>query len=70
MTAITQTLTRVFKLGATELDDPAPQESPEIAMSLYETAFPVLKSASLAEPVIDGERLVYEIVKPQAKTKG
>ena len=70
MTASTQTLTRVFKLGATELDDPAPHETPEIAMSLYETAFPVLKSASLAEAVIDGTRLVYEIIKPQAKTKG
>lgn len=68
--ATTQELTRVFKLGSLELDDPNPQAEPQAALRLYATAYPVLNSATLAEPTIDGDRLVFEVVKPQGKTKG
>lgn len=68
-TVITE-LTRVFKLGSLELDDPNPQAEPLEALHLYDKAYPVLASATLGEPTIDGERLVFEVIKPQGKTKG
>ena len=70
MTTQAQPLTRVFKYGLTELTDPAPDLAPDEAIRLYGTGYPLLKSASLAEPVVEGDRLVYEVIKPQAKTKG
>lgn len=65
-----QTLTRVFKMGSLELDDPNPQAEPLDALRLYAKAYPVLANATLDEPSIDGQRMVYEVVKPQGKTKG
>lgn len=68
--ATTQQLTRIFKMGSLELDDPNPQAEPLEALRLYAKAYPVLANATLDEPSIDGERLVYAVVKPQGKTKG
>lgn len=65
-----QTLTRVFKLGATELDDPAPGLPAKEAMALYGEALPVIKSATLGPSTVEGDRLVFEILKPEGKTKG
>lgn len=70
MTVSAQQLTRVFKIGATELPDPAPDEKPEAALRYHEIAYPVLKSCALAEGIVEGERLVFEVIKPQGKTKG
>lgn len=70
MTATSQALTRVFKFGAIELDDPDESLDAEKALAIHALAYPILKSSALAAPVVDGERLVYEVIKPQGKTKG
>lgn len=70
MTAQAQQLTRVFKFGAMELEDPEPSLSPEAAMRMYEKGIPALANSSISEGVVDGDRLIFEIKKPQGKTKG
>lgn len=63
-------LERVFRMGSIELADPAPDEPPTAALKLYELNYPHLATATLAEPVVEGDRLVFEIQKPVVQTKG
>jgi PRTRC genetic system protein C len=63
-------LTRRFKIGATLLNDPAPDLSPEDAVRLYVPNYPFIATAKLGEPVIEGDQLVYPVEKPTIQTKG
>jgi len=64
------TLTRKFKIGAVLLDDPAPTLSPEDALRLYSSSYPFVASATLSDPVVEGDALVYAVNKQAATTKG
>ncbi len=61
---------RVFRMGAIELPDPDRTLDPLEALRLHALNYPHLATATLSEPQLDGERLVYEVEKPPVKTKG
>jgi PRTRC genetic system protein C len=61
---------RWFRMGAIELPDIAPELSPLAALRQYVHQWPHLKRAHLAEPVVEGDRLIYEVEKPVVQTKG
>jgi len=65
-----KSLTRVFKMGSVELADPGPSLSPKEVLDMYSVNYPQLKSASLSEPNVVADRLVYSIELPPVKTKG
>lgn len=62
--------TRVFKIGAVRLADPAPDMSPQEAVKLYAVSYPHLSNAALDEPQLVGEELHYSVRLPDVKTKG
>lgn len=68
--ATIQTLTRVFRIGATTLADVDPSLSPEEVIRLYERSYPMLRHATLSGPTIEGTTAVYTVEKPPAQTKG
>lgn len=70
MTATIQTLTRRFRFGATVLEDIDPQAAPEDILKLYTPSYPFLAHASLGEPVVEGDTLVFPIEKKAVQTKG
>ncbi len=62
---------RIFKLGSLRLTDPDPSLPPEEAIRLYAIAYPQVAQAQLSEPeVTDEGDLVFEVLRPPAKTKG
>jgi len=61
---------RVFKIGSLELDDPAPDLSPEEAVRLYQANYPVIASGELEGPEMVGDSAVYTVTPPPVKTKG
>jgi PRTRC genetic system protein C len=65
-----ETVPRVFKIGPTVLEDPDPESTPEAALQLYAPSHPALAHCTLSEPRLEGDRLVYEVVRPTATTKG
>jgi len=65
-----KSLTRIFKMGSVELADPDPSLSPKEVLDMYSVNYPQLKSASLSEPNVIADRLVYSIELPPVKTKG
>lgn len=64
------TLTRVFRFGSINLPDPNPNLTPEEIKSLYAANYPLLEMASIGEPFVDGDELVYPFHKSEVKTKG
>jgi PRTRC genetic system protein C len=64
------TLERVFKFGATELADFDPDLSPADILKQYEVNYPLLAQCTVGEPAVEGDRLVYPVIKPDVKTKG
>lgn len=63
-------LVRRFKIGATLLNDPAPELPPEEAIRLYIPNYPFLATATLGEPELHGDCLIYPAQKPEIQTKG
>ena len=63
-------LTRKFRIGAALLDDPAPDLSPAEAVRLYEATYPHIAHCSVEEGGVEGDALIYNVVKPPAQTKG
>lgn len=63
-------LLRVFKLGAIELPDVARELEPLQSLRLHADNYPHLRTASLAEPYVEGDRLVYPVEKQPVETKG
>ncbi len=65
-------LTRVFKMGSVELPFP-PSETPldpTDALALYQPNYPQLAQCTIGTPYNEGDKLVYPVEKPPAKTKG
>jgi PRTRC genetic system protein C len=69
-TIMTFALPRIFKFSSLELADPAPELSPEEALRLYAPAYPQLEVAELSDPIVEDDRIVYEVRKHEVKTKG
>lgn len=65
-----KTLTRRFRTGATTLEDPSPSLTPEQVVQLYVPSYPHLQSATIGEPFVEGDTLVYPLNKPTVQTKG
>jgi PRTRC genetic system protein C len=61
---------RIFRMGAIDLPDPDPSLTPVQALRLYQGNYPHLAHARLAEPILEGEKLIYVIEKPPVQTKG
>ena len=71
MTDVNSTdLQPVLKMGAVELPFPDGMTDPEAVKELYANSYPHLRQARLREPYVEGDKLVYEVEKPPAKTKG
>lgn len=64
------TLTRLFRFGATTLEDVDPAMPPEDVIKAYTSAYPFLAHATLGEPVVEGDTLVYPVQKREVQTKG
>lgn len=63
-------LDRRFRFGVTTLADPDPNLPPLEAMRLHSRAYSFLASATLGEPIVEGDLLVYPVQKPAVQTKG
>lgn len=63
-------LKRCFQFGSIELPDVPGIEAPQDVIKLYESNYPELAFATLDQPRREGDRLIYEIIPPVAKTKG
>nr|WP_312130719.1 PRTRC system protein C [Stenotrophomonas pavanii] len=71
MTATTATaLERRFRFGVTTLADPDPSLTPLEALRLHARSYAFLATANLGEPVVEGDFLVYPVLKPAVQTKG
>lgn len=70
MTVEIQKLSRVFRFGATELADTDPSMPPQDVLRAYVGAYPFLATATVGEPEIVGDRMVYPIIKREVQTKG
>jgi len=69
-TTTIQTLTRRFRFRATVLEDIDPSLDPAEIIKLYIPSYPFLAHATLGEPVVEGDTLVYPIEKREVQTKG
>ena len=63
-------LRRVFKMNSVVLADIDPSLSPTEVIRLYAASYPHLAYATLGEPIVQGDELVFEIEKLPVKTKG
>ncbi|WP_019023111.1 MULTISPECIES: PRTRC system protein C [unclassified Thioalkalivibrio] len=70
MTATTETMTRIFRLGATDFPDPDPQMQPDDVVELLQRNNPAMPPCQLGERSVEGNRLVFTLDKEPAKTKG
>ena len=68
--AIAVELTRVFRFGSIELNDIEGIKEPEKVIQHYEPNYPELAFCKVGDSVREGDKLVYEIIKPTVKTKG
>lgn len=64
------TLRPVLKMGAMKLSFPDPSMTPNEAREAYAVNYPILEQSTVGEPYQEGDDLVYEVAKPQAKDKG
>jgi PRTRC genetic system protein C len=64
------TLRPVLKMGAMKLAFPDPGMEPDEVRELYAANYPILAHSRLGEPYTEGDDLIYEVAKPEAKDKG
>ena len=69
---MTQKLKRVFKVGATRIDDPCPGQSLDEAVRLLSRNYPQFRAMRMYEEdgVVEGKFLVYSLKTPPAKDNG
>lgn len=69
---MSDSVTRVFRIGATELADPCPDKSLDEAVRLLSRNFPQMRSFRLYEEdgEIEGQQVVYTVRTPPAKSNG
>ena len=67
-----ETLPRFFKLGATEIPDPAPGQDLDICVRLLAQNFPQFRQSRIFEEDarVEVDRLVYELILPPPKVNG
>lgn len=70
MTATVVRLKRSFRFGGTILPDFDPSLAPDQILAHFRTAYPALAMAELSDPVVEGDCLVYAIVKRTVQVKG
>lgn len=70
MTAIAISLTRVFRFGGRDLDDPSPDMTPDEVKRHYIRLFPRMAGAKVIEPVLEGDKQVYLIKEQGYGDKG
>jgi len=63
-------LTRLFRFGATTLEDIDPDMPVSQVIAAYTGSYPFLANATVGEPITEGETLVYPISKPEVQVKG
>ncbi|ONF42522.1 hypothetical protein BTO32_15025 [Marinobacter lutaoensis] len=64
------TLTRVFRLGATDLPDPDPDLTPEQVLEAYKEQYPSLRYGKVQEVGIEADTLVYQLVPAELHPNG
>jgi PRTRC genetic system protein C len=69
MTGITQ-LTRIFRTGSVQLNDPDPGLNTEQVKDYYSVNYPHLSSAIIEGPTIEGNNSIFEFLPAPVKTKG
>lgn len=69
-TATIATLTRLFRFGATTLQDIDPSLEPEEVVKAYKGSYPFLAHATLGDPEVEGDTLVFPVLKREVQTKG
>lgn len=70
MTATVLTLSRVFRFGGRDLDDPSPDMTPAEVLRHYARLFPRMLGAKVIEPVLEGDKHVYQIKEANYGDKG
>jgi PRTRC genetic system protein C len=60
MTTKVQQLKRVFMYDGQKLADPDPAMTPEQVAEVYAVMFPELATATIEEPTVDGNKLVFK----------
>lgn len=70
MTVTVNTLPRVFRAGALEINDTNPSFTHEEAWDVAKGAFPHLQQAELSAPYMEDNRVVIEVNTPPAKSNG
>ena len=61
---------RVFRMNGVDLPDPAPDLEPQEALQLYARQYPHLRRATLADPQMEDDVMIYEVEKAPVQTKG
>jgi len=70
MPASILTLTRIFRSSGQDLPDPNPELSPEEVLRHYARSYPRLLGAKIIDPIIEGDRHVYEFRQASFGAKG
>ena len=61
---------RIFKMGPVRLNDPDPTMTPDEVRQHYCGSHGWLATATVSEPTLEGDELVFTFQKPEVKTKG
>lgn len=69
MALTANTATRAFSFNGVDLQDPAPNMSPDEVRELYSATFPELTTATIEGPEVRNNRLIYTF-KRAVGTKG
>ena len=67
-----KSLPRVFRLGCTELEDPAPNLPLKDVVRILSRQFPQFRHTAIydEDAVVEGDKLVYALQLPPPKTNG
>lgn len=70
MTATVISLSRLFRFGGRDLQDPNPEMTKAEVLRHYSRLYPRMLGAKVIEPVIEGDKHVYEIREAEYGDKG
>ena len=63
-------LTRIFRLGATDLPDPDSDLTPEQVLEAYKEQYPTLRYGKVQEVGVEGDLLVFQLIPAEFKPNG
>ncbi len=61
MAAVIVSLSRVFRYDGIDLPDPDVSASPEEVLAHYAQQYPRLAGGKVVEPVVEADKMVYEL---------